>query len=71
MSQAKEDTFDCVVKQSCGAYHTSTVRGARASSTSGSCTAVERLAAKVFGVPASRVAWVSGPHHTQVWRAWR
>lgn len=62
-------SFDCVVRETSGAYVTSTVRGHRASNTMGAEWAVKRLAEKVFGRPAGKVYEVNKGVKPAVWRA--
>lgn len=51
-------TQEIFVKQQCGAYVTSTVKGKRASATMGPRAAAELLASKLFGTRVQSVAEV-------------
>lgn len=66
-------SFDCVTRARYGSYCTNKVAGTTGNSTQSARSAVEVLAKKVFGAPASRVEPV-GEHvlnMPQVWRAYR
>lgn len=61
-------TQEIFVKQQCGAYVTNTVRGKRASSTSGPRSAAELLASKLYGTNVQSVAEVGqGNVYTTKW----